>query len=102
MAENTGCAAIQRGALVYCFEGVDNGGDVLSLVLDDSKEITLGEAKAELGGAETLTAKGYRTAPTGSLYSFAKPEKIPADLTAVPYYTWGNRGENQMRVWLPY
>ena len=21
-------------------------------------------------------------------------------LTAVPYYTWGNRGENQMRVWM--
>ena len=102
VAENTGCAAIQRGALVYCFEGVDNGGDVLSLVLDDSKEIAVGEAKAELGGAETLTVKGYRTSSEGGLYSFAKPEKIPADLTAVPYYTWGNRGENQMRVWLPY
>ncbi|MDE6599381.1 MAG: glycoside hydrolase family 127 protein, partial [Oscillospiraceae bacterium] len=100
--ENTGCAAIQRGALVYCFEGVDNGGDVLSLVLDDSGEITAAEAKAELGGAVTLAAKGYRTAPTDSLYSFEKPEKIPAELTAVPYYTWGNRGENQMRVWLPY
>lgn len=102
VAENTGCAAIQRGALVYCFEGVDNGGDVLSLVLDDSGEITAGEAKAELGGAVTLTAKGYRTAPTDSLYSFEKPKITAETLTAVPYYAWGNRGENQMRVWLPY
>ncbi|MDE7302192.1 MAG: glycoside hydrolase family 127 protein [Oscillospiraceae bacterium] len=102
VAENTGCAAIQRGALVYCFEGVDNGGDVLSLVLDDSGEIAAGEAKAELGGAVTLTAKGYRTAPTDSLYSFEKPKITAETLTAVPYYTWGNRGENQMRVWLPY
>ena len=101
VAENTGCAAVQRGALVYCFEGVDNGGDVLSLVLDDSGEITAGEAKAELGGAVTLTAKGYRTDAADSLYSFEKPKKIPVALTAVPYYPWGNRGENQMRIWLP-
>ncbi|MCM1024076.1 MAG: glycoside hydrolase family 127 protein [Prevotella sp.] len=100
-AENTGCAAVQRGALVYCFEGVDNGGDVLSLVLDDTAEITLGEKNPALGGAETLKAKGYRTAETNGLYTFEKPEKVPEELTAVPYYTWGNRGENQMRVWLP-
>lgn len=100
-AENTGCAAVQRSALVYCFEGVDNGGDVLSLVLDDRQEISAGEKKAELGGALSLTAKGYRTVPADGLYSFEKPKRISADLTAVPYYTWGNRGENQMRVWLP-
>ena len=22
-------------------------------------------------------------------------------LTAIPYYAWANRGENQMRVWMP-
>lgn len=101
-AENTGCAAVQRGALIYCFEGVDNGGDVLSLALDDSQEIAVGKPIAELGGAIALSVKGFKTAQTDSLYSFEKPKKIPAELTAVPYYTWGNRGENQMRVWLPY
>ena len=101
-AENTGCAAVQRGALVYCFEGVDNGGDVLSLILDDSAEISVGDAVPELGGAETLKVKGYRIAPTEGLYTFEKPKKVSEELTAVPYYTWGNRGENQMRVWLPY
>jgi hypothetical protein len=25
----------------------------------------------------------------------------PASLLAVPYYTWANRGEGGMRVWLP-
>lgn len=101
-AENTGCAAVQRGALVYCFEGIDNGGDVLSLSLDDSEEISVGEAIPALGGAEKLAVPGFRTAWGGGLYSFDKPERLPETLTAVPYYTWGNRGENQMRVWLPY
>lgn len=100
-AENTGCAAVRRGALVYCFEGVDNGGDVLSLSLGDG-EIVTGEPIAELGGAVPLKIKGYRTAETEELYTFKKPKKTPVTLTAVPYYTWGNRGENQMRVWLPY
>lgn len=101
-AENTGCAAVQRGALVYCFEGIDNGGDVLSLSLDGNAEITAGETVSELGGVQSLKISGYRTVSEESLYSFKKPEKIPEALTAVPYYTWGNRGENQMRVWLPY
>ena len=30
---DTGCAAVQRGPVVYCAEGLDNGGDVLSLSL---------------------------------------------------------------------
>lgn len=100
-AENTGCAAVQRGPLIYCFEGVDNGGDVLSLFLDDSSEITVGEVNAKLGGAVTLKINGFRTAETKGLYTFHKPKKTPEILTAVPYFTWGNRGENQMRVWLP-
>ena len=34
-----------------------------------------------------------------SLYSDIAPVRTLTTLTAVPYYTWGNRGENQMRVW---
>lgn len=101
-SENTGCAAVQRGALVYCFEGADNGGDVLSLSLDDSGEIAVGRKNPVLGEAEELLVKGFRTDWKDGLYSFAKPKRLPETLTAVPYYTWANRGENQMRVWLPY
>ena len=35
------------------------------------------------------------------LYAYERPARTPATLTAVPYYTWGNRGEGSMRVWLP-
>lgn len=100
VSENTGCAAVTRGALVYCFEGVDNHGDVLSLSLGENSKIEIGEHIDELG-VRSLKINGFRTLPTTSLYTSKKPEAVPQTLIAVPYYTWGNRGENQMRVWIP-
>ena len=35
-----------------------------------------------------------------ALYSEEKPDYQPHELTAIPYYLWGNRGVNQMRVWM--
>lgn len=100
VSEDTGCAAIQRGALVYCFEGADNGS-VLPLFLDDSAQPAAAEPVEALGGAVAIKAQGYRMQDTGALYSAKKPALTPETITAVPYYTWGNRGENEMRVWLP-
>ena len=99
---DTGCAAIQRGPVVYCAEGVDNKGDVLSLSL--AEEGTICEEKFApdlLGGVVPLTAEGWRVQPTEELYSQKRPDQEPEEIRLVPYYTWGNRGENQMRVWLP-
>lgn len=99
---DTGCAAIQRGPVVYCAEGVDNKGDVLSLSL--AEEGTICEEKFApdlLGGIVPLTAEGWRVQPTVELYSQKRPDQEPEEIRLVPYYTWGNRGENQMRVWLP-
>lgn len=99
---DTGCAAIQRGPVVYCAEGVDNKGDVLSLSL--AEEGTICEEKFApdlLGGVVPLTAEGWRIQPTEELYSQKRPDQEPEEIRLVPYYTWGNRGENQMRVWLP-
>lgn len=97
----TGKATLCFGPMVYCFEGVDNEGDVLSLSLDTSGNITVGEYdKNLLGGTRALTVKGYRREKQSALYSSEKPKKSPCELTAVPYALWGNRGENQMRVWM--
>lgn len=97
----TGKAALCFGPMVYCFEGVDNEGDVLSLSLDTSGNITVGEYDEKLlGGTRKLTVKGYRREKQSTLYSSEKPKKSPCELTAVPYALWGNRGENQMRVWM--
>jgi uncharacterized protein len=99
--QNEGCVALQRGPLVYSFEGVDHDGDVHSLRLAKESEITVSVVKTELGNLHTLTIPGYRMRSASGLYSTSRPKAIPYTLTAVPYYLWGNRGLNQMRVWMP-
>ncbi len=97
----TGMTAIMRGPLVYCFEGIDNGGDILSLSLKRNallKEKAITDAT--LGQTVMLEAEGYKAECEDSLYSEKEPSYTPCTLKAVPYYLWGNRGENQMRVWM--
>ncbi|MBO7096428.1 MAG: hypothetical protein J6V94_05655, partial [Lachnospiraceae bacterium] len=49
-----------------------------------------------------LVMPGKKERPrTGALYSaYKKPEYDDVELTFIPYYTWANRGEGEMRVWV--
>ncbi len=99
---DTGKAAVQRGPLVYCAEGVDNGGDVLSLSLDREGVPQDGTYDPDLlGGVIPVTVPGWRTADPECLYTDTPPERARTEITLIPYYAWGNRGAQQMRVWLP-
>ena len=97
----TGFACVCRGPLVYCFEGKDNDGDVLSLTLNTQSSITAVHDNELLGGTVRLEVQAVRTAVTDGLYTSQKPSQTSCTANAIPYYMWGNRGENQMRVWLP-
>ncbi len=95
----TGLVAIKRGPLVYCFEGVDNNGCVRALRLDRSIAPRPGAYNEGLG-AYTIEVNADRIDDFEGLYS-AEPETAkPVKAVAIPYYTWGNRGENEMRVWM--
>lgn len=101
ISEDAGKTALQRGPLVYCFEGVDNDGnlDVLradrdSLITEEEKEV------AGLGNIPVLSLQGKRLSGSDALYSFERPEEKPYTLTAIPYYMWDNRGLNEMKVWI--
>lgn len=103
----TGKTAVCRGPLVYCFEGVDNQDDVLSLSLLKDGALRVSDFQENLlGGTVTITADALRTEASGALstelYSDEAPASSPCQAVAVPYYTWGNRGENQMRVWMDF
>lgn len=102
VAANTGKVAVQRGPLIYCIEGVDNENDILSVSLKKDGKITVSEYLPEkLCGIQELYAEGYRETISDELYSFDAPKTEECKVTLVPYYTWGNRGLNQMRVWIP-
>jgi DUF1680 family protein len=98
---NIGCAALQRGPLVYCFEGADNGERLQELhILKKGVLKAEGYQKDLLGGIVPIKAQGSRIYANGELYfegEFGRKEEM---LTAIPYYAWGNRGLNQMRVWI--
>lgn len=85
---NSDRIAIQRGPLVYCVEGADNEGKVLQLAL---------------GSNPNFTTKDYRILDENvqAIEFQAIDGQTPKTVTAIPYYTWANRGQNEMMVWIP-
>lgn len=100
IAADSARVAFTRGPLVYCAEGVDNAGDVLGLRAERDAPVKA-VAMDALGDVVTLHVKGHRLHDEGALYAYERPQAEPCDITLIPYYTWGNRGLNEMRVWLP-
>lgn len=96
--QNEGRVALQRGPLVYCVEGVDNGGQAWNFILSDNTTFTSQFNKDLLEGVTTIqfTAPTLQINPDGQSIT-TENRKI----TAIPYYAWCNRGQNQMQVWLP-
>ncbi|MHA6532574.1 glycoside hydrolase family 127 protein [Paenibacillus sp. BAC0078] len=97
--------AIQRGPLVYCLEGVDNGTPLSSITLSEAGAFTEIFDRSMLGGAVVVEGTGFRVNQEGwngeQLYSREKAPLEAVKVTAVPYYLWGNRGSGEMKVWIP-
>jgi DUF1680 family protein len=91
-----GMRAVTYGPLVYCMEGVDNGGELGSVVLK-SGEVTSGWDDAL--GVMVLYHPAARVEVDG-LYSDEVTEK-PFTARMIPYFAFANRGETDMRIWLP-
>ncbi len=105
LAENRGAVALQRGPLVYCLEAHDQPGlSVLDAMLDPAGEVASEWRPDLLGGITVLHARGaVPLHPGGPLYQrwTAKGRATqPAELTAIPYYAWNNRGPCAMVVWM--
>ena len=99
--EDAGCVALMRGPLVYCFEGIDHDAELQSLRIPETLCADAVWCKdGVLAGNMLLKVKGYHMITGNELYSDKRPEKEEMTLTAIPYYAWANRGENQMRVWM--
>jgi DUF1680 family protein len=113
VAKDSGMGAVTVGPVVYCAEGADNGGDVFSFSVDGSALRLNRETPAELGGFApatddlgkiyTVTAGGTRLVQDDpdALYFTDGYREEAAEVKLIPYFMWGNRGINQMRVWIP-
>jgi len=89
---------LQRGPLVYCVEGADNGGQAWNLVLPDAAAVATGEETILTEKVVTLQAVTPVLTVGADGYSVSTEQKR---ITAIPYYAWCNRGSNPMQVWLP-
>jgi DUF1680 family protein len=96
--QNNNRVAIQRGPLVYCVEGTDNNGQAWNMIVPEETIFT-------------DTSYFILTDPVVALKAEVPVVTVSADglnlqtekkkIIAIPYYTWANRGQSQMQVWLP-
>ncbi len=99
---NANCAAIMKGPVVYCIEGADNEGVLASLRLPRQAVLRTEGSPAKLPAElDCIRAEGTRLVfDNDDLYGEEPPKEKAATITAIPYFAWGNRGENEMRVWI--
>ncbi|MCR4740922.1 MAG: glycoside hydrolase family 127 protein [Lachnospiraceae bacterium] len=104
VSEDIHKVALARGPQVYCVEETDNGKDLHCLSLKESGKLECEWREDLLNGVFVIEAEGVRYSqnPDGNgLYLTEKrQEKTPETIRFVPYHTWGNRGENEMHIWL--
>lgn len=90
---NVGKVALCRGPVVYCIESVDNGADLQQLIVNANSDFS------ESG--DCITVNGLREKAHESLYyDYEKPTYEKTKIKFIPYRKWGNRGENEMCVFV--
>lgn len=97
--------SVQRGPIVYCAEGVDNGENLHLLRIPHNPEITYSFDKELLGGMGVLEIKAVKHKVEDkwkdTLYLADETEVFEETLIKmIPYYAWTNRDEGEMIVWM--
>ncbi|PKK38167.1 six-hairpin glycosidase [Siphonobacter sp. SORGH_AS_0500] len=80
-----GKVALERGPLVYCVEGVDNGGDVNEISVSDQTKLKF------VNDPDFITTSVLIKGENADGKKF----------TAIPYHLWSHRGVGKMAVWVP-
>ncbi len=98
--DNANRVALCYGPVVYCIERIDNDYELNALSIDVKTPVCVGEVDNEYGLRSLTTtaklAKGFI-----SLYKKASDDDtINVNLLFRPYWTFANRGECDMLIWL--
>ena len=97
ITDDIGKIALQRGPLIYCAEWVDNHGKTSNIMLPANTAFT-SEYRADLlKGIVVLKAE----APAVVIHQEDNISTVKQSFTAIPYYSWANRGKGEMMVWFP-
>ncbi len=104
--QQAGKVAIQRGPLVYCLEEADNGAELHNLWLPKDSDFSVFEGKGIFAHKMLIQTQGIKqTAPDAAQqplwrYDASPALRQPQTLTFIPWFSWANRGEGEMRIWV--
>jgi hypothetical protein len=98
VSEDEERVAIQRGPIVYCVESTDNNGQAWNVILP--KDAALTAVQKTVLSEPVIAIQGEAPKLTISTDG-SNIQTETKQLVAIPYYTWANREQSQMQVWLP-
>lgn len=96
LKDDIGKVALQRGPLIYCAEWPDNNGTTSNIIMPAGTQFTSEFKPNLLNGVMILTAEVPAVVVSNNSISTVKQP-----FTAIPYYSWANRGKGEMMVWFP-
>jgi DUF1680 family protein len=92
--------ALQMGPIVYCLEGPDNKDSaVMNIVVNKDAVAQAVYKPGLLNGVTVLKLQGTSAKRQVNSDELIKSQQ---EVTAIPYYSWANRGPGEMEVWIPY
>lgn len=101
LTTNKGLCSYERGPLVYCAEGIDNGGKLDNFFIPEGVTGTAGIAPSTLtglfkGGMQQLRIDGKSATLNGT--DVETTDKV---IRLVPYFARAHRDASPMMVWIP-
>ncbi len=97
VTENVGKVALQYGPFVYAAESVDNIENLHSIYID--KNVKVKPCYSEEFKGYILDVKSYKKLGSENLYSDYSEKFEDFSLKMIPFATFANRGESNMKVW---
>ncbi len=97
LTNDIGKVALQRGPIMYCAEWADNNGRTSNIIIPSATSFSTEFKPGLLNGIMTLKAE----VPVVNITNNESISTQKQTLTAIPYYSWANRGKGEMTVWFP-
>lgn len=109
VTNNRNAVALQRGALVYCIEQVDQPDiDLMGVTLSDDAELRC-LTNVGVMGEEHVLLKAKALCKTDLVWEStlylpypiaSEVQSVEFEMTAIPYYLWANRSAGAMTIWI--
>ncbi len=98
LTEDAGKIALQRGPIMYCAEWKDNDGKASNIIIPQNTTFTTAYNADLLNGVTVLKGDVKTVKVDADGQNISTTNKT---MTAIPYYSWANRGKGEMTIWFP-